>query len=62
MDKLKSRKLITTLLVALLVVLNRKLGLGLDAADQATLAGLAAAYVLGQGMADNGKAKQEASK
>jgi len=56
MDKLKSRKLAAAAIAALLVVLNRKLGLGLDAADLATLAGVAAAYVLGQGVADAGKA------
>ena len=56
MNKLKSRKLAAAALTALLVVCNRKLGLGLDTADLATLAGLAAAYVLGQGVADSGKA------
>lgn len=55
LDKLKSRKLAATVAMCLLVVLNRKLALGLDAADLATLAGLAAAYVVGQGVADHGK-------
>ncbi|MBM4346401.1 MAG: hypothetical protein FJ100_23745 [Deltaproteobacteria bacterium] len=57
-DKLKSRKLVASVCAALLVVLNRKLGLGLDATDLATLAGLAAAYVIGQGVADHGKASK----
>lgn len=54
-DKLKSRKLAAAVAMAVLVILNRKLALGLDAADLATLAGLAAAYVIGQGVADHGK-------
>lgn len=56
-DKLKSRKLIATVALALLVVANRQFHLGLEATDLGTLAGLAAAYVIGQGVADHGKAK-----
>ena len=54
MDKFKSRKLWATAIMALLVVANRKLELGLDHADLATLAGLVAAYVVAQGVADKG--------
>lgn len=54
MDKLKSRKLWATATLVVLVVLNRKLKLGLDHTDLATLAGLVAAYVVAQGVADKG--------
>ena len=52
MDKIKSRKLWATVATALLVLCNRKLGLGLDAADLATLAGLVATYLVAQGIVD----------
>ena len=39
------RRLVVTLATAALVALNRRLGLGMEAADVAALAGLAAAYV-----------------
>ena len=52
MDKLKSRKLLATLSTVLLVVLNRKLGLGLDAVDVGTIASVTAAYCIGQGFVD----------
>lgn len=59
LDKLKSRKLIATLALAVLVVLNRKLALGLDATDLGTIAGTVAAYCVGQGLVD---AKAEPAK
>ena len=51
-DKMKSRKLIATLAITLLVILNRKLHLDLDAGDLTIMAGSVAAYVLGQGFVD----------
>jgi hypothetical protein len=51
-DKIKSRKLWATVATALLVLCNRKLALGLDAADLATLAGLVATYLVAQGIVD----------
>ena len=55
MDRFKSRKLWATVATAVLVVLNRKLELGLDAADLATLAGLVATYLVAQGLVDKGE-------
>lgn len=42
-----SKRLVILALTALCVALNRKLGIGLSEADIATLAGLAAAYIIG---------------
>lgn len=55
--KLGSRKLIATVALAVLVVLNRKFALGLDATDLGTIAATVAAYCVGQGMVDGQAAK-----
>ena len=54
MDRIKSRKLWATVATAMLVVVNRKLGLGLEPGDLATLAGLVATYLVAQGLVDRG--------
>jgi len=54
--KWTSRKLLVALLALVLVALNRKLGLDLAEADILALAGLAAAYVAGQGYVDGKQA------
>lgn len=53
------RRLIVTLATAALVVLNRKLGLGLETQELVVLAGLAAAYVLQSGHVAATKARAE---
>jgi hypothetical protein len=52
-EKLKSRKLWVTVITAAVVALSHQLGLDQDLTTK--LVGLAAAYVLGQGMADINK-------
>ena len=54
MEKLKSRKLIATVLMAVLVLVNDKLGLGISQEAILTVVGVIAAYVVGQGVADAG--------
>lgn len=49
-----SKKLTVAILSILLVALNRKLGLGLEPSEITSLAGLVAAYLIGQGIADHG--------
>ena len=49
-----SKKLIVTLAGALILLLNRKLGLGLDPQEVLTLASVIGVYVIGQGIADHG--------
>lgn len=52
MERIKSRKLWVTVITVLLVVCNRKLGLGLEAQDLAALAGLVATYLVAQGIVE----------
>lgn len=52
LEKLKSRKLIVTLIAAVLIIANEALGEPLDKETVYTVAGLLASYVLGQGIAD----------
>ena len=51
-EKLKSRKLIVTLIGTIIVTLNTKLALGLTDADLSNLAIIIGGYVIGQGVAD----------
>ncbi|MCU9930987.1 hypothetical protein OFL77_27015, partial [Escherichia coli] len=53
LEKLKSRKLWVTVVTAAVVALSNQLGI--DAELTTKLVGLAAAYVLGQGLADINK-------
>lgn len=50
-----SKKLVGYLLAVTLILLNRKLELGLSEADVYALVGGASAYAIGQGIADHGK-------
>jgi len=50
-----SKKFIVTLATMLVIALNDMFALGLSDASLIQIAGLAAAYVLGQGVADWGK-------
>lgn len=54
LDKMKSRKLIVLVGTVLLTVLNEKLGLGLDEDTMNKIIAAAAAYIVGQGIADHG--------
>ena len=54
MEKLKSRKLIVSLIVAVLVVLNDHFETGISEAAIYKLVALVMAYVIGQGIADHG--------
>lgn len=58
MGRIKSRKLWATIATAVLVVCNRKLGLGLEAQDLAALAGLVATYLVAQGFVDGESEKR----
>jgi len=51
-DKLKSRKFWLTFLTAILIILNRALGLGIDDETITKLVGLIIGYDIGQGVAD----------
>jgi hypothetical protein len=53
-DKLKSRKLLVFITSVLIVALNNKLGLGISDDAVNLIAGLAAAFLVGQGIADHG--------
>jgi hypothetical protein len=55
-SKWASRKLLVAVLALVLVAVNRKLGLDLTEGDILALAGMAAAYVLGQGWVDGRQA------
>lgn len=54
-SKMKSRKLWAFLVIALLVVLNSVLDLGVDADSLNRLLVVASSYLVGQGLADMGK-------
>ena len=57
---LSSKKFWVAFATSSLAILNRKLGFGLSDADVLTVAGLAGAYVVGQGIADGGAPKAAA--
>ena len=54
MNKLLSRKLISIVLTVLLIVMNKRLGLGLDSETIYSIVGAVGLYVVGQGIADAG--------
>jgi len=58
MVKLKSRKLIVTVVTAIAIGLNDKFEIGLSQDTITMIVGLVAAYVLGQGVADVLKNKE----
>lgn len=51
---LSSKKLWTALATAGVVIANRKLNLDMTPQDIGTVAGIASAYIVGQGIADHG--------
>ena len=59
MDILKSKKFIIAIVTGLIVLANDKFTLGFDQATINTLAALATAYIVGQGVADMGKEKSK---
>jgi hypothetical protein len=59
-EKLKSRKLLIAVITAVLVTVGTSLGI--DEATVTKLVGLAASYIVGQGIADAGAGKSQTSK
>lgn len=55
-DMLSSKKFIA-MLVGIVVTLTAKVGFDIDDETATMIVGLVASYVLGQGIADNGKSK-----
>lgn len=64
MSWLLSKKFVVTLATSIFVCLAEQIGIDLNAEEVAGVVGSAAAYNIGQGIADNGKekAKVEAAK